>query len=140
MTNNPFLDALKASVGTTNRAFDQADKDLHATIRRAAEAVRTFSNERLALVLAVRNDTITGRVYALEIKMEKRSAQFLEAYLVPHRGYPIQYGSLAAGFEAVGELGDSTELASHLLEMMANPDSRLAVVLAYEARKDILDF
>lgn len=136
MTDNPFLNALNASVGRARAAFDQADGDLHAAIAEAGKAVQDFSGGKLALGLDATRDDINGRQYDLDLTDAAGNAQTVAAFFVPYGGYPIRNGTVRAGmFETNGYLESAEKVKEYLLAMLSDPNSPLTVALAFQLRQ-----
>jgi hypothetical protein len=138
MSESPFLEALKKSVGRARASFDDADRDLHSAVVEADNAVKEISRGRLSLGLDAVDDAVHGRIYDLDLSEMGNLVQTIESYFVPQSGYPISYGPRQGRtIETRGKLDSTEELTSYLLEMMSAPNSPLTVALAFRLRASV---
>lgn len=137
VSENPFFEALKASVGRTTTAFDRADNDLQMAISQANEAVGKFTKGLLALGLDQREDGVPGRLYDLDLTEMSSHVTTVGSFFVTHTGYPIQFGEVdrSGAFYSHGNLNTSEELIKHLFDLISSPDSSLTVAIAFRMRR-----
>jgi hypothetical protein len=137
MSDNPFLDALRSSLGGTKTSFDVADTDLSDAVREASEAVGEVTSGKLRLALDPRVDNIHGRVYDLDLMGLVDGPRTIGSFHVRHNGYPVTYGKLRNGvFNDIEPLYDSEGVRNYLVGMMSNPDSPLTVSIAFGMRQN----
>lgn len=134
---NPFAKALEESLGELNKAFSAADSALNETVIQASDALRNFTGGNIALALDMRGEAQSGVRYDLDLV--NGGGEYIitiGAFRIPQTGFPILFGTNAdKGFRSEGKLASREELQDYLIQQMRNPDSPLAVHVAYQMRK-----
>jgi hypothetical protein len=142
-----FDKLLQQSLLGVNKAFEQADADLHEMVAAAAEALGRVANGVVELKLRKVSEDRAGVVYELVVGAVPDFGRGVGegvaagAYQVAAKGYPIRagnaevdYGRLIS-FRSQSSFNDKADLQRHFEELMANPDSPVVTTAAFLMRK-----
>jgi hypothetical protein len=131
---------LRSSLEGVNRAFQEADKALHAEVSSTNIALAKISGGTLQVKLHLFREDEEGLSYRFLLETNKARGVPLGAFRVSLKGFPILFGQDLASVER-GDyseaIGDSSQLMAFFHNMASNPDSPLIQKVAYLMRKKI---
>jgi hypothetical protein len=137
-----FEDALRGTMAQPNRAFEQADTDLHAETHAASVGIENLTNNRASLGLSPPREDDAGVWYTLWLlfrpadpvndaprqEADRTKKYSLGTFFVPWQGYPIR-----TGFGL--QLPDRPSIATYFVDMARNPASALVNYLTFNLRR-----
>jgi hypothetical protein len=147
-----FDKLLQESLLGVNKAFEQADADLHELVATASQALGRVTRGVVEMKLKRHSESIDGLRYDLVVKGQDLTRPFAEGvivgtYEVSAKGYPVRVGvweaSPARGrldleqyvFRATSDLTGKSEMQRHFEELMSNPDSPVVTNAAFFMRR-----
>lgn len=135
---NDFHSLFAKNLSGINKAFEDADHDLHSTIQVAGAGLLRATKGQFTLMIDPVSEFPKGLVYEFKVGHEKEW-QTLGAFRVVPSGYPIESGlwDPAPIFEEFErKLGhESKDVLEKFLErMIENSDSQLMMYLAFKLR------
>lgn len=131
-----FDSALKDSLRIATDRFRTADGDLRELVAAVGKSLSAASAEALFLDIQC-SDRPEGTIYKLvvEHKASKKQECYVPSFerdvadfLIPAKGYPIEYGEYNEGgyeFESAGKLENRAALDAHFLSLVSNSESPL---------------
>jgi hypothetical protein len=147
-----FDKLLQESLLGVNKAFEQADADLHELVAAASQALGRVSSGAVEMTLRKCSEGVDGVLYELRVEEATRYQSndaetfVVGAYQISARGYPVRSGTVERTpgrglgpeqetFRSKSTLVGKTELQRHFEELMSNPDSPVIANAAFFMRR-----
>lgn len=141
-----FDKLLQESLLGVNKAFEQADADLHELVAEASTALGRVTNGVVEMPLVRWSEDLNGVVYSLVVRdpadESHEGAATVGGYQVSRKGYPVRMGDtlLASStqrmsFRPASELKSKSELQQHFEGLLSNPDSPVVANAAFFMRR-----
>jgi hypothetical protein len=141
-----FDKLLQESLLGVNKAFEQADADLHELVAAASEALGRVSNGGVEMTLRKLSESSNGVLYELRLEQSpghSTGSVVVGAYQVSTKGYPVRSGEMetVTGYRSERQVfspkldfADKATLQRHFEELMSSPDSPVIVNAAFFMR------
>ena len=147
-----FDKLLQESLLGVNKAFEQADADLHELVAAASQALGRVSNGVVAMKLRKWLEGPGGVFYELRVEEEgdftaKSDSVVVGAYMVSTKGYPVFAGVVTTtsgggdidptrpNFRSQENFPDKLSLQVHFEKLMSNPDSPVIANASFFMRR-----
>jgi len=133
-----FEESLKNTIRGLGEEYSRTVQDLVDETNAASDAVNRITNGMAQMTLSTELKASTGTDFALNLKNAKSFSE-ISGFFVKSNGYPIKVASSVSEARAglwEEDLYSRDDLKSYYLSLAANPESRLALRLAFLLRQE----